>query len=381
MKNFIFMAFVLLAFIGNAFGQASSVADVKNQLISSLAKDGYLSKEVASAAAQKYITAEDKITAIQQLNTKKETNPTESSWSDYLSWINFIKVVGVIFFLVAFSGVISKLVSGMWVFIKAVPVVYYQAVFIALTLLGIFFPRLIWESQYYYIALFASFANIMVVGWIIDSSPALQQLITKLLKLGIPVQCAAALYGMLYFGTLAFAYHSTIFGFFAVVCLSSGISFSMVCIPGKFFFHYKENTLIKVILGHLLVFGAHIATFKEYGQYTELFNAGIQYYCTIILGISLLVGASPFYKRKSAIGYGVLFITLFGLASYGYFFTEFKVISSITFIFFTIFVMEWIGYISYLSGIIFGSAFVGSTLYALSLLLEKYGSLIILKLP
>ena len=43
--------------------------------------------------------------------------------------------------------------------------------------------------------------------------------------------------------------------------------------------------------------------------------------------------------------------------------------------------MEWIGYISYLSGIIFGSAFVGSTLYALSLLLEKYGSLIILKLP
>ncbi len=344
-------------------------------------KDGYLSKEVATELAQKYITAEDKKTSIQPLNSKNELNSTEPSWSSYLSWINFIKVVGVIFFLVAFSGVISKLVSGLWVFIKAVPVVYYQAVFVTLTLLGIFRPDFIWKSQYYYVALFASFANIMVLGWIIDSRPALQKFIAKLLNFGIPVQCVAALYGMLYFGTLAFAYHSTIFGFFAAVCLSGGISFSMVCIPGKLFFHHTENTLNKVIFGHMLVLGIYIATFKEYGQYTEFFNAGIQYYCTITLGISLLVAASPFYNRKSAIGYGIMLVTLFGLASYGYFFTEFKVISSIIFIVFTFFALEWIGYISYLSGIILGSALVGSTLYALSLLLEKYGSFIILKLP
>jgi hypothetical protein len=148
--------------------------------------------------------------------------------------------------------------------------------------------------------------------------------------------------------------------------------------PGTLFLYFKEDMLNSVVFGHLVVLSIYIAVLKLMPQHTEYFNIGIQYYCTIALGVGLLLGASPFYKIEKAPGYSVLFIVLFFLASFGYFFFDLKVMASITFVFFILFILEWIGYIGYQTGLILGSALIGGSLFALALLLEKYGSMMIL---
>lgn len=389
MKNFIkvFLFVFMSMFACLTFAQSvGTVADVKTNLISSMEKDGYLSKKMADEVSQKYISEEDKTKSINVLSPKevaKQSVSTEKasvSWTDYLSWINFFKVVGVIFFLVAFSGIISKIVVGAWFLIAAVPVIIYQLVFLTGALFGIFRPELIWESQYFYVALFSSFANLLVLGWIFETHENFRNFINKIFNFGIPLQCILSFYGMIYFAVLAIAYQSSIFGFFAAVCLSGVFSFSLYYSPGILFLDFKENMLNTVVFGHLIVLGGYLSVFRQFPEYSQYFNAGIQYYCTIALCVGLLVGASPFYNIQKSLGFVVMFIALFFAATYGYFFYDVKVVASIIFSFFILFVLEWIGYIGYKSGMIIGATLVGGSLYSISLLLEKYGSMIILHL-
>lgn len=185
---------------------------------------------------------------------------------------------------------------------------------------------------------------------------------------------------MIYFGVLAVAYQSSLFGFFAAVCLSGVFSFGMSYLPGVLTLDFKESMLPAVVFGHLIVIAGYIATFKNAPEYTMYFNIGIQYYCTIALGVALLVGASPFYKKEVAAGYALMFMVIAVMSSFGYFFYDLKVMSSIVMIFFVLFLLEWIGYFSYHSGAIIGSAMIGGTLFGLAMLFEKYGSMIILKI-
>ena len=202
---FLFFSTILIA--------EKSAAEIKVDLILEMQKDGYLTEESAKTAMQKYITENDK-----QLKVEANGKSSTIGWSEYLSWINFFKVVAVIFFLVAFSGVISKIILGLWILIVKVPAIVYQF---------LFRPNFIWESQAFYIALFSSFANILVLGWIVSSHEKLQKLIAKIFNLGIPIECIASFWGILYFAALAYAYESSLFGFFAAVCLSGVFSYTV----------------------------------------------------------------------------------------------------------------------------------------------------------
>jgi hypothetical protein len=135
-----------------------------------------------------------------------------------------------------------------------------------------------------------------------------------------------------------------------------------------------------VVFGHLAVLAVYVVIFKSHPEFTMFFDAGIQYYCTVALAVGLLVGASPFYKKSSAMGYGALFVILFFAASLGFHIYGLPVVSSIIIAFFILFILEWIGYIGYQSGLILGCAIIGGTLYATAMLLEKYGSMLILSM-
>lgn len=362
-----------------------TIADIKIELISSMEKDGYLSQKMAGEVAQKYITEADKTTLSKTITTnaaqvEQAKVKSSISWTDYLSWINFFKVIGIIFLLIAFSSFIKQIISGLWVFIAAVPVIVYQAVFLAVGMVGIFRPDLISVSQQFYVALFSAFANLIVIGWIITTHKKFAEFIAKLFNLGIPPSCVASFYGMLYFGALAYFYQSSIFGFFAAVCLSGVFSFGLYYMPGILYLNFKESMLPAVVFGHLVVLAVYTFIFKNHPELTMFFDAGIQYYCTIALGVGLLVGASPFYKKESAIGYAALFVILFFTASYGYHFYNMQVVASIIFVFFVLFILEWIGYIGYKTGAIIGAAIIGGSLYATAMLFEKYGSMLILSM-
>lgn len=351
-------------------------ADIKIELIEDMKKDGYLSDKMATEVSGKYITEEDKKPLI-------ETSLKESSsitWQKWLSWTNFLKVLGVILFLVAFSGIISKIIVGMWIFIVAVPTIIYQSVFLGLFGVGLINPQMISESQAFYIVLFSSFAILMVLAWITESYPKVLVFIKKLFNFGIPFESILSFYGMLYFGALAWFYQSSIFGFFAAVCLSGVFSFTMKYVPGILFLDFKEKMLNAVVFGHLAVLVIYVYFFKTMPEITKYFDIGIQYYCTIAMGVGLLLGSSPFYKRGSTAGYALLFVVIFFLASYGYFFLDLKVVGSIVACFFLLFAFEWLGYFGFKGGVIIGCTILGASLYSLSMFLEKYGHMIILSL-
>ena len=57
-----------------------------------------------------------------------------------------------------------------------------------------------------------------------------------------------------------------------------------------------------VVFGHLAVLVIYVYFFVTMPEITKYYDVGIQYYCTIAMSVGLLVGASPFYKRGTAMG-------------------------------------------------------------------------------
>lgn len=370
---------VLMLFSQLSFAGQSTVltkADIKIELIQDMKKDGFLSDKMATQVSNKYITEEDKKPLLETVVKESKS----ITWQKWLSWTNFFKVLGVILFLIAFSGILSKMIKGLWFFIAAVPQIVYQVGFLGLFGVGLINPALIWESQAFYIALFSSFAIIMVLAWIAEAYPKVLEALKKLFNFGIPFESILSFYGMLYFGALAWFYQSSIFGFFAAVCLSGVFSFTMKYTPGILFLDFKEKMLNAVVFGHLAVLVIYVYFFLTMPEVTKYYDIGIQYYCTIAMSVGLIVGSSPFYKRGSAVGYALLFLVVFMLANYGYFFLDLKVVGSIVSCFFLLLVLEWVGYIGFKGGLIAGCAALGASFYALSMLFEKYGHMLILSL-
>jgi hypothetical protein len=377
---------------------AQSVADIKTQLIAQMQKDGYIGSKTADEVVQKYVTKEDTTTHIAGIKSDSDklsvipsanevsVASVSSSWSKYLTLFNIIKVIGIAFLLFAFRGFITKMIVRYIKIIKKVPVEIYQAVLAIASVVGTIHPQWYWASQAFYVALFCSIANLVLLGWIAESHEKIAKAIIKFFNFGIPAETVASLLGVVYFGTLSIIHHSQIFGFMTAICISATFSFTMFYNVGVLFLYFKENALLAMIVGHLVVLGGYIALMHNdaVASYLVNFNSGIQYYCTIAIGVALLVGASPFEFSRKNTGetgfYVLLFIVLAVLAVVGYSFMDVQVMASIILCFFVLFLIEWVGYLGFQGGVIFGSFILGGSLYALALVLEHFSSLLVFHL-
>ena len=350
--------------------QAATAGEVRRALIDQLEHDGYLAPQAAEQARARYLGGTEAVDA------------QPSAWTRYLSWTNFIKVVGVICLLVAFAGAIRRFGDRLRYWIAQVPREVYQAALLALTLCCSLAPQLIWAAQAYYLALFGVFANLLLLGWIVESHRAIWRFIAHLCRFGPPPASLVGALGVLYFGAFALLYQSQIFGFFAAVCLSSVLSFGVYYRPGVLTLYFHDKATAAVVLGHLLVLAVY-AGLKIAAQLPAtagLFAAGLEYYCTIALGVGFLVGASPYYKRRSVGAYLALFAVVLCAAVAGYFLFDLKVIGSIVCCFAVLLALEWIGYFSYRINFIVGTFVMGMVLFAGALLLERYASFFVLRL-
>lgn len=357
-----------------------TVADIKTELIRDMIQDGYLSEKMGKEVSSKYIKQVDiqqTLTTPEKLNTQKA-----NGWQEYISWINFFKVAGVALLIFACFGFIKKIMLGLWTLIVVIPVFVYQLLFFSVSLTATFMPEIIWSSQAFYIALLGSFTNIAILSWIIASYKNIQLFLARFFNLGIPIECILSFWAMVYFAGLAFLYHSSIFGLFAAIGLSGIFSFCLLYSPGVLTLYFKENMLTSIVIGHLIVLGIYCTLYTNnvYPEYLQYFNVGIQYYCTIALSVALLVGASPFVADKNKGLYLFIFILISLLSTFGYYFWNLQVMASIILCFALLLVLEWIGYIGYKGGFIIGSGVLGCLLYGCSLLLEKYGPMIMLSI-
>jgi hypothetical protein len=384
--NKILWIFLAMFLTFPAFAETKTLADAKGDLLQRMQADGYLTEAAAEEAKQKYILEEDRNYWIQDTQSKAIDTAAaelhqaeeESSWTQYLSLINFIKVFAVVLLLIAFSGIIKKLIHGCWFLIAMVPVWIYQTVFLAVMIYASLFPASIWASQYFYIALFGIFGNLLVILWIVAVWKKIENWIMKVLDFGIPLGSVISFLLMIYFGAFAIFYQSSFLGFFAAVALSGVFTFSLFYMPGVLFLYFKENALAAMVFGHLLALTIFIALLllDIATAYLTYFNAGIQYYCTVALGVALLVGSSPFYE-KSRLLYFLILIGLCVLVTPLYFFFNMTTLPTILYVFFVLVLMEWIGYWGFKAGVIVGLICIGAILFGLALFLEKYASIII----
>lgn len=355
-----------------------TAGQVKLELLTQLERDGYLSNKLATEAKEKYVDPQELALPLAQGSPKAE----DSLWDQYASWTNFFKVVGVVCLLVAFGSTIARFATWAMFVIVMVPKEVYQTVFLAASLTMTLVPQVLWASQAFYLALFGAFANVLLLGWVVESHPKLAKFLANIFKLGIPPACIASFWGMLYFGALALAYQSQIFGFFAAVCLSGIFSFAIVYRPGVLTLFFHEKGTPAVVFGHLVVLVGY-AGLKIAGvlpTQTSLFQAGLEYYGTIAMGVGFLVGASPFGRDKAVGGYLALFLVVLLAAVTGYFFYDLKVIGSILVCIAILLALEWLGYLSHKAGFILGAFLAGTSLYGGALLLERYAHLLVLKL-
>ncbi|NHZ38927.1 hypothetical protein [Massilia aquatica] len=378
-----FVCWMLILSMG-AFAQAPApvpartAADIKTGLIEQMRKDGYLSEPVAKEVTDKYVSPGDFRQAVGAAGNAQINTP--SMWSKYMSWVNLIKVVAVICFLVVFYDAILKISKALWIYVSKVPTIAYQLVFLSLTVFGTLRPHAIWPSQAFYVALFCGFANVMLVVWMVMSYEVIGRTLNKLALYRRAPHSADSLLGMLYFGALALMYQSGIFGFFAAVCLSGVFSFSMLYTPGTLSLQFDERLLNAMVFGHLIVLTAY-CVMRSTGMQWEAagyFAAGIEYYCTIALAVALLVGASPWPLRPHRNRYMALFILLAVAASLIYVFLDLKVSASILLCFFVLVTLEWVGYLGFRINMLVGAGALGALLYGIAVLLEKYGGLIVL---
>ena len=385
MKRFLSILVIWLGlFLPSAFAADSAppatAGQVKLDLLKQLENDGYLSSKLALEAKERYVAPQD--VAVPLSDKTAATKAELSFWERYVSWAMFFKVLAVICVLVAFSGFIFKIGAGLIVIIAMVPKEVYQATMLSATMLGTLRPDLLWQSQAFYIALFSAFANIMLLAWIVESHLRLQEFLKKFFNLGLPPASVVSFWGMLYFGALALAYQSQTFGFFAAVALSGILSFGLYYRPGVLTLHFNEKATNAVIFGHLLVLAlyAGLTIGGALPQEVALFRVGLEYYCTIAMGVGFLVAASPFGGRRAALSYLLLFALVTVAAVTGYFFFDLKVIGSILSCIAVLLALEWVGYIGYQAGFLWGTFLTGISLYGGSLMLERFAHLVVLRL-
>lgn len=376
--------FLVICFAIPAVADTQTLAESKIDLLQKMQADGYLTDAAADAAKQKYILEDDKNYLI--VDQRSASIPAavanqvedESSWTQYFSLINFIKVLAVILLLVAFSGIIKKIILGCWALIAVVPVWVYQGLFLTATVCASFFPAYIWLSQLFYIALFGIFGSLMIVVWILATWDKLRERLIKLVSFGLPLVSVISFLLMMYFGLFAIVYQSSFLGFFAAVALSGVFTFSLFYMPGILFFQFKENALAAMVFGHLVALSLYIILL-QLGialEYLTYFNAGIQYYCTLALGVALLVGSSPFYE-KASVFYFLIFIAVCVVATFLYFFAGLTGMAIILYVLFVLVFLEWITYLGFKTGVITGLLLIGGLLFAIALILERYAGLIL----
>jgi hypothetical protein len=354
------------AHMTGAWAQASAAPDsFAVRLVEALERDGLISPINAKLAGER----------LSELLLEQRKG-VGSSVKRYISLGNFVKVVAVLFFLQAVwmtvLQIIGKIGIALWFIITQVPVEVYQGAFLASSMVGLMCASN--TSHEMYVALFCAFANLIFIFWIVVSH---KQLVTWLEALAkyldthswVPANCIGAFIGVVYFGVLAIAFSSEIFGFFTVVCLASSTSFGLSYSSHVLTMYFHQGMINQVIFGNLAVVSAFTAlrVLRMLPPYGQLFLKGVDFYCTVALGTGLLIGSSPIESVSNTSAafmvYMLLFFVIWAAAMMVYFLAEIKAIGSVLSVFAVLTVLEWLAIFSSSVGAILCCFVMGTVLY------------------
>lgn len=348
-----------------------------------LMKDsGYVTEKNAIDAKKEFIFNDESLKILKE--NSAESNKIESSSSislfDYFNFTNTLKMLAVVAFLIAFRGVIMKLILKF----GEIPLVFYQSLFFATSLFLTFNPLDWFGDHASYVKIFGIVANIINLGWIVSTNEKIVKKVLSIISLNIPVEIMLPLYLTVYFGFFAILETSQFLGIMSALSFVLMFGFFITTTGLNTFigFDREEPIMISIFVNSIILAAYSVMILSDVNiPYIEIFSLGIEYVITICFVIALLIKSSPFSTDEKGFGVALIMMILsFGFALTGALLFDMTVIPAIINTAFFLFISGWVvESISKMGGIALAAG-VGFILYAAAEILEKFPELFVTSL-
>lgn len=384
-KKMLILVMLNLTLLMGAFAKDLTLADVKTNMVISMQQDGYLNSDAAKEVIQKYISKEDSSISIGEVQNTKNIENVEgvSQWMKYISIINVMKVLGIILLLFAFGDFLSKIILKFWRVIASIPLLVYQVVFLSLSIYGTLFPKEVWESQYFYIVLFCSIANILLICWILNEYKVIVDFFEKLIKLNFPIEVSVSFIITVYFMFLTSGYESKLFGAISILGLTVFLILSVMKVENWMKVEFGKDVLKHIfivgVLFSIIMCVVQLDSFLLYSNTIAYFNLPLQLSCALCLFVPIVFKTSPMTKedKKERTFYfaGLFVLALFSAILYVNMNMVIIPMCAVVVIFLV--ALQWLANWSFKKSFLVGLLSMGITMFGLAWLLEKYSQVVL----
>ena len=354
-------------------------AQIILETINKLEKNGYITNKNSLEAKKEMVFNDKSMKLIKNdpQNKIKETSSNEITSSEFFSLINIIKIIAVIFFLIAFRGIVMKF---LYLFTK-IPEYVYQSLLLSLSIYLTFSPEIISVSESFYISNFAVFSNLILLFWIVIAYEKFFLKILSFISFNIPLQLIGSFYLTLYFSVFTIYLESQFLGIISLISFVSMLGFSMETSGLTTYIGYEDEDYLEIsmfINGIILLSYSYITINNINIPYLNLFSTGIEYVSSIAFIIALLISSSFVFKDKPKFFLSLfLMVMSFLLSITSSILFNLEVIPAIINTGFFIFALGWLGFLtSKINGIVM-SLSIGLSLYISALIIEKHPELFI----
>ena len=275
------------------------------EVVYQLEKDGFISEKDTNNAINKLNNNKDFKESIYEILHKESTN-----WTQYITFMNILKLAGIILLLIAARGILFKIIKSIMFVIIAVPLIFYQIGALSLGILLTYNSEFFWSEESFYVSLFGSTLNLIVIGWIMHTYQGVLDYIISLLN---KIKISEEIF-LLSFLT-GYYYHLTLLessNFYGAVTIGLFIGLSVYCIT-RFIKDLTEKSLLYVFhFFSLALFSLFIFLDMTKTEHFLLNNLmfGLEYISCIVVVISLLILSSPFFDKYNSLLPTIIIIAL-----------------------------------------------------------------------
>lgn len=342
--------------------QTITPAGIKNELLDALRADGLLNNDQRSAAAAKFITPAD--------NARFDAYSADTSWTRHITWSLALKCLGLLMLFAAMWGWIKAFAKHFNGWLRKIPLIVYQTVFIAISLAGLVIPERIYPAHAFDLALFCAFSTPLLLIWLIGSSKRLMALCAYFFFNGKVAKYLVPALGAVYFLGVGLALDSQILGMAAMWFLLS-IPYLLVESTTKSMFGDRDSRhMVSALSSHLLGLALWMTFAPGHSNAViSVLSVAATYYLPVAICLMLLVAMAPLYwysHKNSLVFYIALYILLVS-ASFSNIFSPVPAMNSLLALTGIATILFWVVERSFKVGYLFGTFVTGAALYVLSL--------------
>lgn len=335
---------------------------IKHDLLQALLDDGIITAEQKTTAAMKYTSRDD--------TTRLVEYSEDESWTRYVTWSLTLKCLGLLLLFAAMWGWIKEFVRHFNGWLRKIPLVVYQGVFLSISLAGLVVPHLIYPAHAFDLALFCAFSTPLLLVWIVGTSKYLQAVLGYFFLNGFVARYLLPAMGAAYFLGVALVYDSRILGMAAMwfmlsipyLAISAMLRSTVGDSDGRHLASAHASHLLGAALWLLVAPNVNNAA-------TNVLSVAATYYLPVAISLMLMLALAPLYTHRPAQNrffYFALFIMLVS-ASFSDYFAAMPAMNSMLALAGIATALFWIVERSFKLGYLFGTFVTGAALYVLSL--------------